>query len=247
MKLKAIIIDDEQSCRDILKKYIKKYNLEIELIAEADNVAIGLDLVNTISFDLLFLDIDLPDGNGFDVLEKAKTLHFNVIFTTAHNEYALKAFKYSAIDYLLKPVNIDELMVAIQKVQQKEKIGSLEKKLNLLFENYNQNKYTKINLPTKNGFEIIELDDIMYCNADNNYTHIFLRDKRKITISKTIKEYDELLPASKFYRIHQSYLVNLGYIKKYIKGDGGEVELQNGTVLDVSRRKKEGLLRHLTQ
>lgn len=243
--MRAIIIDDEKDCRDTIGNLLKLVSTDIEIIGEAANVKDGITLVNQNKFDLLFLDIDLPDGTGFNVLENMTNSDFSLVFTTAHNDHAIKAFRYSAIDYLLKPIDPDELEDAVQKVRKKSKLDNIEHKVELLYENLHQKKFERISFPTMNGFEIIQTQDIILFSSENNYTNVHLKCGKKILITKTIKVYEELLSNSGFLRVHQSHLVNLSSIVKYSNGDGGSITLSNQSVIDVSRRKKEELLKHI--
>lgn len=243
--IKAIIIDDEKSSREAISGIVKLVADDVEIVGEAANVKDGISLIHNSSFEILFLDIDLPDGTGFNVIENIPNLNFNVIFTTAHNDHALKAFRYSAIDYLLKPIDPDELIEALNKVRRKEKLKNMNSKIELLYENYNQKKFEKISIPTKDGFEIVSIQDITQFSAENNYTNVHLKNGRKILVTRTIKVYDDLLSSSGFMRTHQSHLVNLLSITKYTNGDGGYVTLSDNSVVDVARRKKDSLLKLL--
>jgi two-component system LytT family response regulator len=186
-------------------------------------------------------------------LEKVQKLDFDVIFTTAYDQYAVKAFKFSATDYLLKPIDIDELKQAVERVVEKHKnatqvqTGIQKESLELLVQQIRNphQQLRKIVLPTATGFTVVSPDDILRCESDRNYTYIFLMDKRRILVSKTIKEYEEMLEEYNFFRIHQSHLINLTYLKNYIRGRGGQVEMTEGTVIDVSARRKADFLRRL--
>ena len=243
--MKAIIIDDELSGRKAIRSYIKKYTPNIEIIDEADNVKNGLFAILSNKPDIVFLDIRMPDGTGFDLLEKLPNIDFKIIFVTAYEEHAIKAFKYSAVDYLLKPLNPDEFIDAVSRLGSENKLMEIERKVELLL--LNNKKTEKIALPTSTGLKMIKLCDIIRCESDNNYTMFYLKDKSKILVSKTLKEYDEILSSEGFYRTHKSHLVNVSYIKEYVKGEGGYVILNEGSSVDVARRKKEGLLQVLTQ
>jgi len=213
-------------------------------------VADGLAALKAHKPSLLFLDIELPDGDGFQVLEKAENLDFDVIFTTAYDQYAMRAFKFAATDYLLKPVDIDELQSAVMLVTEKQKEESGEDKseqISALIANVRNigKPFKRIVLPTSNGFTVVNPEDIIRCESDRNYTFIFLQDKRRILVSRTIKEYDEMLRDFNFFRIHQSHLINLAYLKNYTRGRGGYVELSDGTTLDVSARRKSEFLKRM--
>jgi two-component system LytT family response regulator len=189
--------------------------------------------------------VQLPDGSGFDILELLPNLNFKIIFVSAYDKYAIDAFKFSAIDYLLKPVEPDLLIRAIEKSKKEDKLQSMEGKLNVLLSN--RKNIEKIALPSSNGLELVKVNEIIYCQADSNYTLFHLLDGQKILVSRSLKEYDEILSSQGFYRIHQSYLIKLSFVKKYLKGEGGTVILENGKELDVSRRRKEGFLKAINR
>lgn len=251
--LKAIIVEDEKNSQELLKELIKEYCEGVEVVDIAGNVADALESLDAYKPNLVFLDIELPDGDGFQVLEKASNKEFDVIFTTAYDQYAMKAFKFSATDYLLKPVDIDELQSAVARVREKYESGQTEPgeqtaKLEALIQNLKTmaQPLKRIVLPTSNGFTVVNPEDIIRCESDRNYTFIFLTDGRKILVSRTIKEYDEMLSDHNFFRIHQSHLINLSYLKNYTRGRGGFVELTDGTTLDVSARRKSEFLKRMS-
>ncbi|MEL6629992.1 MAG: LytTR family DNA-binding domain-containing protein [Bacteroidota bacterium] len=251
MTIKALIIEDEKNSQELLQGLIQDYCEGVAVIAIAGSVSEGLAAIKTHKPDLVFLDIELPDGDGFQVLEKTEEKNFDVIFTTAYDQYATKAFKFSATDYLLKPVDIDELEAAVNRVKEKKTNGTGEDqsaKLDALIQNLKnlQQPLKRIVLPTSNGFTVVNPEDIIRCESDRNYTFIFLMDGRKILVSRTIKEYDEMLSDHNFFRIHQSHLINLSYLKNYTRGRGGYVELNDGTVLDVSARRKSEFLKRMS-
>lgn len=248
--LKAVIVEDEKNSQELLKELISEYCEGVEVVAIAGNVAEGLAALKEHKPNLLFLDIELPDGDGFQILENAEKLDFDVIFTTAYDQYAMKAFKFAATDYLLKPVDIDELQSAVERVTEKQKeedTSDKSEQLSALIANVrNMGKpFKRIVLPTSNGFTVVNPEDIIRCESDRNYTFIFLNDKRRILVSRTIKEYDEMLRDFNFFRIHQSHLINLAYLKNYTRGRGGYVELTDGTTLDVSARRKSEFLKRM--
>ncbi len=253
--IKAVIVEDEKNSQELLKELITEYCEGVEVVDIAGNVAEALEAIETQKPDLIFLDIELPDGDGFQVLEQVKDLNFEVIFTTAYDQYAMRAFKFSATDYLLKPVDIDELQAAAARVVEKQSQTSEESgegqsdKIEALIRNIRnmQQPFKRIVLPTTNGFTVVNPEDIIRCESDRNYTFIFLMDGRKILVSRTIKEYDEMLSDYNFFRIHQSHLINLKYLKNYTRGRGGYVELTDGSTLDVSARRKSEFLKRMSQ
>lgn len=241
----AILIDDESKSRTALRSFLEKYCPIIEIVAEAEGVKSGLQAIATHNPDVIFLDIEMNDGTGFDLIEQLPNIQCEVIFVTAFNQYAIKAFRYSAIDYLLKPVNPEELVQAVAKLSDESRIDEIEKKLEAL--SINRNNLQKIAIPSMDGIRLEDITDINYCEADNYYTIIHLKNGEEVIVSKTLKEYDKMLDGQGFFRIHQKFLVNISEIKSYSKADGGFVTLNSGASLTVSRRKKDELLALLTQ
>lgn len=241
--LKAIIIDDEARGRTALRQKLWDYCPEVSLVGEAENAEEGIQLIAAKDPNIVFLDIQMPRIDGFKMLERLPRKNFQVIFTTAYDQYALKAIKFSAFDYLLKPVDIEELKSAVSRINNLQ-VADTEKKLQLLKENLTAKKsFHKIAISTQQGLSFFEVNDIVYLEAVRNYTSIHFNNHSKRIASKTLKDFEELLPSTFFFRIHHSYIININFINKYIKGDGGQVELTNGVHLDVSRRKKEEFLR----
>ena len=240
--LKALIVDDEPKARENLQILLHDFVEGVEVAALCENISESIEAVKLHSPDVVFLDIQLQRETGFDLLTRLKDINFEVIFTTAYTEYAIKAFKFSAIDYLLKPIDIDELKKSVAKVE-KRLNHNMTGRLTQLVQNLKQgsNENYKIALPTLDGLVFVKISDILYCEASSNYTQIFTTDE-KYLVSKTLKEYDDLLSDHNFFRIHNSYLININSIKKYVKGEGGYVVLNNDTSLDVSKRKKEAFL-----
>ncbi len=241
--IRTVVIDDELNGRNIIKSFVEKYCTGIEVIAEADSVASGLDCITENNPDLVFLDIQMQDGTGFDLLEKLPKRNFKLIFVTSFDHYAIKAFKFSAVDYILKPVDPDQLIAAVEKVKAMAPAETVESKIDVLISNITS--LEKIALPASDGIRFIKISEIIRCESDNNYTLFYLTTKEKILVSKTLKDFELLLSGSKFYRVHKSHLVNLKFIAKYIPGEGGYLILEDGSHVDVSRRKKEGLLKIL--
>ena len=242
--IKALIIDDELSARESLIKVLNLYCENITVVAVGSSVEDAIDLIYRFSPDIVFLDIEMPNGNGFTLFEKIKQPSFETIFTTAYEEFAIKAFRISALDYLTKPIDFRQLQEAIGKYRQKQKIGIREQRFELLIENMTNrpSEFNKIVLPDYEGYSMINISDIIYCQADGSYTHIYLLNGKKLTTSKLLKSIEELLPNETFFRIHKSYLVNLNLIKRYIKIDGNQVVLENNIKLDVSDRNRKEFL-----
>jgi len=239
MKLKAIIIEDEAIGREILRNYIAKYCPNIQLLGEADNINDGEKLIAQHNLDLVFLDVEMPYGNGFDLLERIENQTFETIFVTAYDHYAIEALNSQATYYLLKPISIDELIKAVNLVTIiKEKENELE---NVILSPQTNLITGKITIPQQDGFEVININDILFCKADDNYTEIYFEKTKKL-VSKTLKYFEEALKENSFVRIHKSYLVNVNEITKYKKGKGGSVILSNGKELTVASSKKANLL-----
>jgi two-component system LytT family response regulator len=241
--IRSIIVDDELKSRESLKILIEDFCTGVTVDAVCQNIAEAVKAIDELKPDLVFLDIQLQRETGFDLLTKFQDFDFEVIFTTAHAEYAIKAFKFSAIDYLLKPIDVAELQLGIDKVA-KSRSNNIAARLNQLMQNLRvgSGENYKLALPTSDGLVFVKVNDILYCEASSNYTEIIMSDSRKYIVSRTLKEYDDMLGEQNFFRIHHSYLINLNGIKKYVRGDGGYVVMNNDTSLQVSKRKKEGFL-----
>lgn len=240
MKLKSIIVEDEEASRDILKNYLNKYCPNVEVLGEASNVEEALILIRNHDLDLVFLDVEMPYGNAFDLLDKVGDINFETIFVTAYNHYAIDALNAHASYYLMKPISIDELIKAVDYVSEiKSKEDALQDQVLVPKTNAINGKIT---IPQLDGFEVINTSDILYCKADDNYTEIYLNSNKRKVVSKTLKYFEEALNGSSFARVHKSYLVNVNQITKYIKGKGGSVLLSNGKEIMVSASKKSDLL-----
>lgn len=242
--LKAIIIDDVKKIRESLSDMLSRYCPDITVIDEAESVATGLQKIQLQQPDLVFLDIEMPDGTGFDLLQKLSSINFKIIFVTAYEEYAVKAFKFSAVDYILKPVDKDELIEAVKKAEVAIEKENLELKLKTLFLNIEntKNQPRKLVLRTSERIYSIDISDIIRCESDKNYTEFFLNDGKKLLVSITLKEYDEMLSPYGFFRSHQSHLINLRYFDHYLKSDGGMAIMKDKSSVPVSSRKKDELL-----
>ncbi|MTI39893.1 LytR/AlgR family response regulator transcription factor [Fulvivirga lutimaris] len=244
--VKSIIVDDELKSRESLQILLTDFCENVEVAALCQNVAEGIKAIKEHDPDVVFLDIQMQRETGFDLLEKIDEITFDVIFTTAYSEYAIKAFQFSAIDYLLKPIDISDLNRAVKKIEKKDK-NDISKKLNNLLDNLNpqQNAIKKLALPTHDGLVFVKIKNIIYLEATSNYTIFHTNDGQQYMVSRTLKEYDEMLSEYNFFRIHNAHLININYIKKYVRGDGGYVVLTNDVSLDVSKRKKTGFLQKL--
>lgn len=240
--INAVIIDDEESARETLRGMIKAYCPAVKIIQEAGGVLDGITAIENFDPDLVFLDIEMPFGTGFDLLERLSEINFEIIFTTAYNQYAIRAIKVAALDYILKPIDPKELQDAVKKLRNKNPSGQ-QSKLQILSEvNKEVNDITRLAIPSSESLDIIEVAKISYCQSVSNYTIFFMEDGHQLVSSKTLKEYESLLPQKTFLRVHQSFLVNLRQVKKYIKGRGGILELKDGTTIDVARDRKAKLL-----
>jgi two-component system LytT family response regulator len=240
MDIQAIIVDDESKGRSALRRLVHLLDDSIEIIDEAASVKEGVQKIDQLQPDLVFLDIQMSDGTGFDLLEKLHFKNFQLIFTTAHDEYALRAFRYSAIDYLTKPIDPDLLKDTLLKVRENNKKYDLNLKLEALVQN--RSKIQRLALPSLKGIELVRKEDIVRCESSNNYTVFHLKDKREVVVTKTLKEFEEMLEGEGFFRIHQSHLINLNSVLQYIKEDGGYALMEDGSKVEVSRRKKEAFL-----
>ena len=240
MKLKSIIVEDEEISRDILKNYLNKYCTNVEVLGEASNVEEGLLLIRNNELDLVFLDVEMPYGNAFDLLEKVGDIDFETVFVTAYNHYAMDALNAHASYYLMKPISIDELIKAVDYVSE---IKTKEQALQNQVLKPKSNKVNgKITIPQQRGFEVLNTADVLYCIADDNYSEIYLNNGKKKLVSKTLKYVQEVLKDANFARVHKSYLVNVDEIVKYVKGKGGSVVMSNGKQIMVSASKKAELL-----
>jgi two-component system, LytTR family, response regulator len=242
--MNAVLIDDDQKNLKILRRMLEEFCPEVTITGEAMNAVSGLALLKTAKPAIVFLDIEMPYGNAFELLDQLVPVDFEIIFITAFDEYSLKAFRYSAVDYLLKPVDIEQLKAAVNKVFEKQQLKTSNARLSNLLSNLSsrQNNLQKIAIATQDGLLFISLQHITRCEASKNYTYFHLQGGKKIIASKNILEYEELLPPDMFYRIHNSHLINLNYISSYQKGRGGSVVMEDGTILEVAARRKEEFL-----
>lgn len=239
--MKAIIIEDEESSQITLRNMLTDYCHGVEIVGIADSVGNGVRLINANPPDLIFLDIEMPGQNGFKLFDYFPKPEFGIVFTTAYNEYALKALKMSAADYLLKPIALDELRIAISKVKEKKELLASRDRWKILKGNIDRT-LQKLALPTNEGYEFINIQDITRCEAIGNYTNFYLSDNRKILVSKTLKLFADILEEHFFFRISRSQLVNLRFIKKFGRQKSPTLTMVDGSVLNVSTSRKDELL-----
>lgn len=235
----VLIIDDEKRTRELIAKMIESFNYDLKIITEGENVTTGIKAIEDHKPDIVFLDIQMPDGTGFDVIRSTQNKSFEVIFVTAHEEYAIKAIKFSALDYLLKPVDPTELQQSLEKAMNQIDGSKNTKQFDALGSNIIPNQKRRLVLKTHESIHVIELDDIIRCEADRNYTSFFLKGGKKILVSKTLKEYETLLSAHNFLRIQQSHLVNVNYVDRYDKKNGGAVVMKDESEVPLSPAKRD--------
>ncbi len=242
--INAVIIDDEPGNIRVLKELLQEYCWDVAILGEAGQADDAYSLIQEVHPELVFLDVEMPYGNGFDLLDKLMPVDFEVIFVTAFNDYTLKAFRYSALDYLLKPVNLKELRIAVQKAGERLQLKRSNLQLNNLLTNMRQPvpSAIKLAIPGVESISFIQFDDIIRIEADGGYSRFHLKDGQKVMSSKNIKEYEDILPVSLFNRVHNSHIVNLNCIKKYHRGRGGHVEMEDGQMIEVASRRKDKFL-----
>ena len=245
--MKAVIIDDEKHCREVLGTLIQKHCSGIEIIENFSNGAEALKAIEKLEPDILFLDIEMPGMNGFEFLERCPGKNFEIIFTTAYNEYAIKAIKHSALDYLLKPIDRDELMEAIEKAKQQHTQKTSARVEQLLSALKLKKESKRFAVPTLEGLIMLNSEEILYCESDGPYcTFHFTTQAKPLLTSKTLKEAEEVLQGGgEFFRVHHSFLINLKFVQKYIRGEGGEVIMHNGKNIPVARSRKQDFLKVL--
>lgn len=242
--MKAIIIDDEKHCTESLVLMFERYCKDVDIIGVTNDSMQGLGMITALKPDVVFLDIEMPHISGFDLISKIDNIDFEIVFTTAYNEYAIQAFKVNAVDYLLKPIGKEDLIEATKKVNGRMKTSSDNLNLHALMNGLGLKKPMtgKIALSSMDGLDFVQVNTIIRCEADSNYTIVVLEDNKKLTISKTLKELEEMLSAYPFSRVHNSHLVNINRIKKYQRGAGGVLTMDNGDTVHVSRNKKADFL-----
>jgi two-component system LytT family response regulator len=244
--IKAMIIDDEPYCCESLAILLEEYCPEVEVTGIFYDGSDALIAIRKQAPDVIFLDVEMPKMNGFDMLKQLPNVNFEIIFTTSYNQYALKAIRSSAIDYLLKPIDTNELQNAVQKVIQRLQ-KPIAQQLEILMQKFYKPSVpvSRVALPTMEGLQMIAVDTIISCEADSNYTTLRLKDKKKIVVSRNLKDIEELLEGYSFARVHRCYLVNLNEVEKFVRGEGGYLIMSDGSTIDVSRNRKEELLKKL--
>ena len=243
--IKAIAIDDEVHCLETLSILLKESCPQVQLLEQCRSAKKGLEAIEKNKPDLVFLDIEMPAMNGFELLEQFTEIPFAIIFTTSYDQYAIKAIHFSALDYLLKPIDPNELKLAVKKVEEQRHLPMAEQFQMLLKQINGKNSgFNKIAVPTAEGFELIPADQVLYLEANDNYTHLFLKNKNKIIACRTLKEMEEQIHDFTFFiRIHNSYMVNLNEVAKYVRGEGGYLVMSDGSSVNVSRSRKDALLK----
>ena len=242
--IKSVIVEDESAAREALKNYLSKYCPQVEVVGEAHNFKEAILILHDLEPELVFLDVEMPFGNAFDVLEACKDLYFETIFVTAFSEYSLQALNQSAAYYILKPISIEELILAVNKVQQHIMNKEIFNRNKILVENFKESKPEKqqVILPTLEGFEVVKMEDIIRLQGNGNFTDIYLTDKSKKMVCRFLKHFNEILPYP-FVRVHKSHIVNFSFVKSYHKNSGGYVTLSDGTEIEISSSYKEDFLK----
>jgi two-component system LytT family response regulator len=243
--IEVILVDDELHCLETLSLLLKEYCPDVQIKEQCSSGEAALAAIKKGKLSILFLDIEMPVMNGFELLEKIDNINFSIIFTTSYDQYAIKAIRFSALDYLLKPIDHKDLIASVSKVKRLLQPPSTEQ-LSMLMKKIQNNGtgFSKIAVPTSEGFELIQANEIVYCKADDNYTHFFLKNKNKILACRTLKEVEEQLDSfSSFVRVHHSYLVNLNEVSKYVRGEGGYLLMSTGSTVNVSRSRKDALMK----
>ena len=239
--IRCILIDDERNALEMMEWLIKTYCPQVEIVDMCTSAQQGIESINAHKPDVIFLDIEMPRMNGFDMLEQFDKLFFDVVFCTAYDQFAIKAFKYSALNYLLKPVDPEDLKATVVRIEERKSIPSKEQ-FELLLQNINQpvkSTPQRIALTTGDGMIFVPTTDIIYCEAESNYTSVVLANGKKVVVSKVLKDIDEALSGPDFCRVHSSFLINVNRIKKYVRGDGGYLIMDDDTNISISRNRRQ--------
>lgn len=244
----AVIIDDEDRGREFLSKLLLEYCTSVKVVAKADSISTGIAAIHQHKPDLVFLDIMMPGGTGFDLLEEIGTIDFDIVFTTAHDNFAIRAIRFSALDYLLKPIDVEELQIAVDRVKNKTEaeIDTNKKNVQVFLDNVRGvNPFNQIVLPTLEGLIFVRVEEIVRCQGEGSYSRIFLFEQDSVLVSRNLKEIEGLLLDNGFFRVHKSHLINLNHIRKYIKGSGGFVIMSDGAEVEIAKRKKDEFIEKL--
>lgn len=246
--IKAILVDDEKNALEVLEWLIKTYCPEVEIVGQFQSGEDCLNNIQSLKPDVLFLDVEMPKMNGFDLLEKIQDKNFDVVFTTAYDKFAVKAFRYSAINYLLKPIDPDDLITTVERIKQKKAVINKEQ-VDLLFQSLvnKDNTLERIALSTNDGLTFVMTKEIIYCKAESNYTSLALLNGKKILIAKTLKEIDETLAGKDFFRVHKSFLVNINHISKFVRGEGGYIVMPDSQQISIARDRKDDFFQLFTK
>jgi len=246
--IKAVLIDDEKNALEVLEWQLHTYCTDVTIVAICTNANDGIAAIELHRPQLIFLDIEMPKKNGFEVIQFFKVPFFDVIFTTAYNQFALKAFRFAALDYLLKPIDAEDLVTAVLRFQKKQVNNNAKQQFELLLQQYAQPELLpgKVSFSTQQAIHFIAPETIIYCESNSNYTTLYFLDKSKMLVSKTLKEVEETLVHYHFYRIHHSFIINLKHVSRFIKNDGGCIEMTDGAQLPVSRQRKQEIMQVLT-
>lgn len=238
--MKAIIVDDEIHSIEMLEWLLKTYCPEVEILTTCNSAEEGLKALNNLNPDIVFMDIEMPKMNGFEILDQVKDKNFEIVFITAYDKFAVRAFKYSAINYLLKPVDPDDLILTIKRVEEK-KTKTESGQVELLFQSLlkKNTQVERIALSSNDGLVFVQTAEIMYCRAESNYTHVVFQNGKKVLVARTLKEIDETLSGKDFFRVHASFLVNINHISRFVKGDGGYIVMPDDTQITISRSKRD--------
>ena len=247
MTISALIIDDEVNGRENLAGLLKTHFPDINVTSEVASVSEAISAIDRYSPDLVFLDIEMPGGNGFKLLEHYKDFPFEVIFVTAYDNYAIKAIRFSVADYILKPINLNELKTAVQKATKQIELRSENERIKQLYYNVNHPRDPKIGLPTNDRIEFVEVKSIVRCQGESNYTHIYFSDRNPLLVAKTLVEFEDLLQEYDFLRVHKTHLINLKYVTAFLRNEGGQLLLSSNEKISVSRRRKEEVIKRLKQ